>query len=492
MKRMKKMLGVLLGMIMVLAFGVMTVAADVNLDTHTFKAYQIFKGDLSEGKKLSNVDWGNGVDGEALLTELKTQEAFQKCETAADVAEILAKYNDNSTEASTFAKTVAKHLSDTATEGTGSVNLPAAGYYLIVDATETTGTDDAKNLSLLKVNAAENVTPTVKTDKPTLEKKVKDVNDSQTGSETDWQDSADYDIGDEIPYKLTATMGDLSNYDHYYLEFHDTMTHLTLVENSVAVKVGERTLNKDDYTVMWNAGTKKMDVAILDVKAFGAEKGTKVTVEYKATLDADAVLGSTGNPNTADLEYSNNPNNTGDGKTKPGDTGKTPEDKNIVFTYKVVANKVDENKNELSGAKFELFKKNAEGEWISKGEIEGAGESGNVFEWSGLDDGDYKIVETKTPAGYNSIDPIEFTITADHEILSDNPQLKSLTGGDVFTGEASTGAVTAEIENKSGSTLPETGGMGTTLFYVIGAILMTGAAVLLITKKRMESKENQK
>ena len=437
------------------------VAANVELTQHTFAAYQIFKGDLTEGNKLSNVTWGDGVQGKELLAELKKQAAFATCESAADVAKVLETYNTKSTEANAFAKTVAAYVTETKTDGTGKVNLPAAGYYLIVDTTATTGTYDAKNLSLLKVNGAGTVTPTKKTDKPTLEKKVKDINDS-TEVETDWQDSADYDIGDKIPYKLTATMGDLSNYDHYYLNFHDTMTHLTLLTESVEVKVG--------------------------VKAHGATTGTKVTVTYKATLDKDAVLGSTGNPNTADLEYSNNPNNTGDGTTKPNDTGKTPEDKNIVFTYKVTVNKVKENKQPLKGAEFELSKKAKDGSWISKGKLTGTGDDQNVFEWKGLDDGDYKIEETTTPSGYNTIDPIEFTITAEHEIDSADPKLTSLSGGDVFTGNVTTGAVSATIVNKSGSTLPETGGIGTTVFYVIGGMLMAAAAVLLITKKRMNNK----
>ena len=486
MKTMKKVLAVLVSMVMVLAFCVTGVAANVELTQHTFAAYQIFKGDLTEGNKLSNVTWGDGVRGEELLAELNTQAAFATCASAADVAKVLETYNTKSTEANAFAKTVAAYVTETKTEGTGTVNLTAAGYYLIVDTTATTETYDAKNLSLLKVNGEGEVTPTIKTDKPTLEKKVKDINDF-TGSESGWQDSADYDIGDEIPYKLTATMGDLSNYDHYYLKFHDTMTHLTLVEGSVKVKVGEEPLEKNEYTVKWYADKKTMDVAIMDVKAHGATTGTKVTVTYKATLDADAVLGSTGNPNTADLEYSNNPNNTGDGTTKPEETGKTPEDKNIVFTYKVTANKVKENEQPLEGAEFELFKKAKDGSWISKEKRTGTGDNKNVFEWKGLDDGAYKIEETTTPSGYNTIDPIEFTITAEHDTTADNPELKTLSG-DVFTGNVTTGAVSANIVNKSGSTLPETGGIGTTVFYVIGGMLMAAAAVLLITKKRMNNK----
>lgn len=487
MKTMKKVLAMLVSMVMVLAFCVTGVAANVELTQHTFAAYQIFKGDLTEGNKLSNVTWGDGVQGEKLLTELKKQAAFATCASAADVAKVLETYNTDNTKANAFAKTVAAHVTEKKTEGTGKVNLSAAGYYLIVDTTATTGTYDAKNLSLLKVNGAGEVTPTIKTDKPTLEKKVKDINDS-TEVETDWQDSADYDIGDKIPYKLTATMGDLSNYDHYYLNFHDTMTHLTLVEGSVEVKVGEKTLEKDQYTVAWDAAKKTMDVAIMDVKAHEATNGTKVTVTYKATLDTDAVLGSTGNPNTAELEYSNNPNNTGDGTTKPEETGKTPEDKNIVFTYKVTVNKVKENQQPLEGAEFELSKKAKNGSWISKGKRTGTGNNQNVFEWKGLDDGDYKIEETTTPSGYNTIDPIEFTITAEHEDKADDPKLTSLSGGKLSTGDVTTGAISATIVNKSGSTLPETGGIGTTVFYVIGGMLMAAAAVLLITKKRMNNK----
>ena len=159
----------------------------------------------------------------------------------------------------------------------------------------------------------------------------------------------------------------------------------------------------------------------------------------------------------------------------------------IVFTYKVTANKVNENQQPLEGAEFELFKKAKDGSWISKEKRTGTGDNQNVFEWIGLDDGDYKIEETTTPSGYNTIDPIEFTITAEHDTTADNPELKTLSGN-VFTGNVTTGAVSANIVNKSGSTLPETGGIGTTVFYVIGGMLMAAAAVLLITKKRMNNK----
>ena len=138
----------------------------------------------------------------------------------------------------------------------------------------------------------------------------------------------------------------------------------------------------------------------------------------------------------------------------------------------------------LAGAGFTLYKKNAEGEYVQVGE-ELVGEALTTFEWKGVDDGEYKLVETTTPAGYNTIEPIEFTVSAKHEILSDDPALTELDGGELFTGEVNTGALSADVENKSGITLPETGGMGTTLFYAFGSLLVLCAVVLLVTKRRM-------
>ena len=114
------------------------------------------------------------------------------------------------------------------------------------------------------------------------------------------------------------------------------------------------------------------------------------------------------------------------------------------------------------------------------------------FEWNGIDDGDYKLVEVVTPAGYNTMAELLFTVTATHSETADNPVLITLSGdaftGDAFTGDVSTGVLTSQIINHRGTTLPGTGGIGTTIFYVVGGGLMVAAAILLITKKRMENR----
>lgn len=510
-KAMKKLMAALLAVAMVCAMAIPAFAAkgepvtssDVSLTKHSFEAYQIFSAKLDSGK-LTDVTWGEGVKGDELLAALKTATTlgdFSKCSTPSDVAKELEGFTTE--KATKFAAFVAeKYLSTTKTEGTGTITLPSAGYYLIKDVTPVEGKYDASNLTLLLVSGAETVTPTVKTDIPTLQKKVKDKNDSiGESATTGWQDSADYDIGDTIPYQLTATLGNVSNFDTYSVKFVDTMKHLSY-NGITSVKVDDRTLTVGEYDDVWDSTSKTLTVSIKDVKEYGATNGSKIIVEYNAILDSDAVIGSKGNPNEAYLVFSNNPNGTG--------TGETPKDKNIVFTYKVVANKVDEHDQPLTGAAFALYKKlpavpnPGDGtSYFMEGtdaytlvkelnvgadRKEVADKTQTNFEWDGIDDGDYMIKEIITPAGYNSIEPIKFKVEADHEIKAADPKLIELKGGDKFTGSVDNGSLTANIQNRMGSTLPGTGGIGTTIFYVIGGGLMVAAAILLITKKRMENR----
>ena len=216
-------------------------------------------------------------------------------------------------------------------------------------------------------------------------------------------------------------------------------------------------------------------------------------MEYTSELNANAVLGKEGNVNKAQLEFSNNPNKEQTGKP---DTGKTPWDNVIVFTYQVVvdkyANSVDGEK--LTGAEFTLEKVLENGGKETIRVIKS--EDGTSFTFKGLDDGDYILTETKTPDEYNTIDPITFTVTAEHEITWEgeerNTRLTSLTGNQAdgkitFTSDKDKGELSTKVVNKKGSTLPTTGGIGTTIFYVVGVILMLGAGVLLVTKKRMNA-----
>ena len=167
---------------------------------------------------------------------------------------------------------------------------------------------------------------------------------------------------------------------------------------------------------------------------------------------------------------------------------------------------MDGEQQPLAGAEFTLEKfvadeegtdtyNEVKGSWTKVGDAV-VTEEGTRFTFSGLDDGAYRLTETKIPDGYNTIEPIIFSVTAEHEVESDNPALTSLNGNKVsgeitFTANQGEGSLAATVVNQTGLELPETGGMGTTIFYIIGGVLVVGAGVLLITKKRMSANSEQ-
>ena len=398
-------------------------------------------------------------------------------------------------------------------EGDAEFSGLKAGYYLVMDeAKSQNGATNGATTSYI-MQVVGNVTQRTKLDVPTVAKKVKDKNDS-TGTTSDWQDSADADVGDDVDYQITGKMPEnITDYTTYKYVFTDTMSRgLTYTESTdekksfkVMLYTSDNDENGTDITSHftqkidnYNGGDPKYGGGkvitwtcnnLRDIKNVTLNKDTKVVVTYSAKLNENAVIGAAGNPNTVNLTYSNNPNKDGE-----GETGKTPDDKNIVFTYKVDVNKVDQDKKTLKGAAFKLEKntKNEDGTTEYK-EIKSftAGEE-TTFTFTGLDDGEYKLTETTTPAGYNTITPIEFKISATHDETDDDPKLTDLTG-DVTSGEATfaadknAGSLTTNVVNEKGSTLPSTGGRGTTMIYIIGAALVITAGVVLVMRKKMSS-----
>lgn len=462
-----------------------TLTLDGTTTGHTYEVYQIFAGDVSsDGTTLSNITWGSGV----------TEFTFNGSSDAATIAESLDGTTDDSATAQSFATTAAANLGTatatvSSTASTTTISGLAAGYYLVKDADNSqSGENSSYTRFILKVVG--DATAELKSDVPSVEKKVKDINDSTETELSDLQDSADYDINDSVPFQLTATLpSNLDDYTEYYLELSDTLSDgLTYNGDAKVYLVNDD--EKTDVTSSFTIADDGSSFKINNLKSLdGVTSSTKVVVEYTATLNENAVIGSEGNPNTVKLIYSNNPNYTGSGETSP--TGETPEDTVIVFTYKVVVNKVDQNGDALEGAAFTLYKKDSSGNW-NEVETISAGDT-TTFTFSGLDDGDYKLSETTTPNGYNTIDDVEFTVTTDHDVESDSPALNSLsgdvtTGSLEFTSSTTDGSLTTDVVNKKGSVLPSTGGMGTTILYVVGTILVLAAGILLVTKKRMDAK----
>ena len=489
MKTLKKAMSVLVSLLMIFTFALPAFADSATTytitapaTTHQYEIYQIFTGDLSEGI-LSNVKWGvngTGTKGEAVASAVIDELTAVNSRPDSEKLDVVKKYAKlDSTPVATITN--------------GATYSAAAGYYLIKDKDNTVSGADTYTTYIVKVVG--NVTITPKSNVPSFEKKVKDTNDT-TGATSDWQDSADYDIGDEVPFKLEGTVAsNYADYKTYYFAFHDQAEDgLTFNKDSVKVYVDTTEINTGYKVVTSTTDGDTFDVVFDNLKNIADVKAnSKITVEYTDTLNDKAVLGNQGNVNTAHLEFSNNPNEEQNGSNKP-ETGNTPEDSVIVFTYQVVVNKVKADGEALTGAEFTLEKVLENGTQKTVAVVKNA--DGTTFTFKGLDDGDYILTETVTPATYNTIEPIRFTVTADHKITWNGEArdaiLTSLSGNVTsgtadFMPDKTEGSLTTDVVNQSGATLPGTGGIGTTVFYVIGGLLMAAAAVLLITKKRMNS-----
>lgn len=549
MNKTSKLLSLLLVLTIVFSLSVTALAAETYTITvdgsgtvanHTFEAYQIFKGDLhtpetGEGgntsKILSNIVWGTGVNTAAanFTTDFPV--------SAAETAELLTTVE----QARAFAKKIAPFLSNVHTDcdakdPSGNYvisNLPA-GYYLVKDKDNSlTGENDFYTAYLMKVVA--DVTATPKGEKPTLEKQIQNNN---TG---EWSTTGNvaFQLGDTVVFRIITSVPDVSRYpDGYTYKIYDTMTRgLTSNVKSAddfTIEVKNDPGNKLEskyYSVETSQITvddKLVDhfVLTIDVKQAIADgriaAGNELFIIYTAILNDKAdfyQIGEGPNSNTAYLEYSNNPNGEG--------TGKTPESTVNAWSLPAIIRKVDgkDNTKILNGAKFVLSRNPnlkvsemqcdengvpavttglialfapagqsstapydiATADQITAGEhITYVIELGDTT-IAGFGEHDYYLYETKAPNGYNLLaEPVKFTFhtSATMDLLTD-PAWITLNDSTIkLTG------MNFDIANNSGATLPETGGIGTTLFYVIGALLVVGAGVLLVTKKRMGKADN--
>ncbi len=481
-----------------------TITAPDPLNGHTYEILQIFTGDL-HGDVLSNLVWGvNGTGEVGTAVDDSVIDALK----ATNTEEATRTYIVNNLLGSAPAYKTIGVVGDAEIK---SVDVPT-GYYMIRDkANSLNGKNESYTLYIVKITKSFTISP--KSSVPSLTKKIKDVNDT-TGETNGWQDSADYDIGDAVPYRLTATVAtNFASYKGAYkLVFHDTMEDgLTFNESSVKVFVNEAEVKNTFYEVT-KTNEHNFTVTIADLKALTyGENGTKVQVgdmihvEFTATLNENANIGAKGNLNTGYLEFANNPN------SEQPEMGETPKDTVIAFTYQVVINKVKENKEPLIGADFKLEKKIGAAEWVEIDRKTGT-TAGSVFTFKGLDDGTYRLTETAVPGGYNKMADVIFTVTANHvekvNGLNDATRYTVLTS---LNGTAENGVITlteqkkaetindqeteiiegltTQVVNKSGATLPETGGIGTTIFYVLGGMMFVGAALILVVRRKAEADE---
>lgn len=501
------------------------------LNGHKLEFYQIFSGDISEGV-LSNIKWGNGIN----TSKLKE---FGINENAQNVAEELNEEGKDSVKSQEFASNISNVLSNIKIvadikSDDETIELKDAGYYLIKDSADSfEGKDNSYTRYILAVTN-DNVEIKGKTGTPELEKFIYEENSSYPGN-SKWAKGADHFIKHDVGFKLKIKLpNNFDSYKGYKINIHDSLSDSFDNIKDLKITLGRyKNENKEvDITKFFNqnvSDVKNMSFVVNNLKSqeilnylksqypeYQLSSNSEVYVTYTAEFKDNAVIGNTDkNINTAYMEYSNNPNFSGNGENSP--LGRTPDKKVYAYTFKLKVNKTDGEKP-LKGAQFKLFKVNnynkdlienhynelykndkifKSGELYME-EIDGQNigltdvQNETEFNFTGLDSGVYILVETKAPLKYNKIDPIVFEVKSDISEegiinLLDANYIKNGNSKDVnITTDLKSGEMVFDVVNRKGATLPETGGTGTKVIYTVGGIAIIGALGYFIAQKKYD------
>ena len=371
----------------------------------------------------------------------------------------------------TWAKDSDHHINVTASETANGDSVTftnvANGYYLVDTSLGALCSLDNVTGNTAKISEKNKV--------PSVEKKVK--------SGDDYKSSNSAKIGDTVEYKTTITI----NGSVEKVVLHDKMdAGLTFNETSVKVKVGGADVPEANYTLQ-KPGTESSDPCTFEIEfkdsyIAGLETGTQIEVTYSATLNKNAVIGTTGNKNDTWLKYGNS------GSVKSETT---------TYSYSFDLVKTDSDGTLLAGAKFKLY-----ADQDCTNEIKLVADETNVYRVATTGETGVPYIETnanraltikglkgttayylkeiEAPKGYNELENAFAFAIASANISSNLSDTSNKWDEGKSTG--------IHIINNAGTTLPSTGGMGTTVFYVVGGGLMAVAVVLLVTKKRMENK----
>lgn len=510
----------------------LTINQAANNGSTLFKAYQIFKADVMDGKSgkvTSNVEWASGDAEDAVLDELVKNNApgITKKSTASDVADYLSKITDTSDTMNLpqdsilnkIALAVEKRVPATGNPFAAGCTFTTtrAGYYLFMTDTDSLNPKEKQTGTspIFAVVGGGAVRVTEKTGIPTVTKQIKD---DATG--VDWFDKADSQMGQTVQYRLTGTVANnVDTFGTYYYEFYDELSAgLTVEESSVKAVIGETPIKPTSVTVSSpdSDGKTFLSVKFDDLKAAAGAAGatvgenTRVIVTYSAKLDPKnsqhVVVGGTGNSNTVKLIYSNNPGHV----TKGESVSDTVRD--YTYALRLVKKDATDETKKLAGVKFTICATNPD-DTASKGMyVQDDGsldkepyeftttDSGEI-NVKGLDAGTYTVKETHTLAGYNTIPDFTFTIKAiglnkGEDVGENKLTVKTSTAGsnlvEVDTTNTDDGTAALIVKNKKGSGLPLTGLNGVTFTWIAGgAVLCIGVAHLIRSRKQAEESEQE-
>lgn len=515
---------------------------------HTYDGYRIFAGTLAQDGSLTEVTWGAGIaDGDDFIADLQADttvgSAFASATKASDVAKALEGNDNDGAFMQAFAKVVGANLGTKAfTAKTSPITVAKAdaGYYFIKDTDDSLTAPGYGAYSRFILKVVGNVELTAKEDVPTFDKNIIE--------DTEKVKNNTASVGDKVNYQIDSKVPDMTGYTKYFFVVEDEMTTGLTFNDDIKVTIGSSQLAAAAYTVESTAHSFK-----LVLKNFiNYTKGDDIKIEYTATLNTAANITEGTNDNTAKLTYSNNPNITPDSDTdEPGPddgdvTGETPDIKTVTGTSGIQIDKIDGGTGTaLSGAKFKIegegvkavivnktvFKQSASGTYymLKNGTFTtdaptaateknydsttvkyeqvtvdntlttttginnvGYTDAGGYLSFAGLDAGTYKITELEAPEGYNKLSPDTITVTLSAQyIAADNRFVWTCKMGTTTIDSQIDGCYHFQVANNKGATLPGTGGMGTTIFYVVGGLLIVCAGALLVTKIRMGKKEEE-
>lgn len=409
------------------------------------------------------------------------------------------------------------------------------GYYLFVsDGLTNSANPNTGTSPIFAIVGGNSVVVTEKTSIPTVEKKILDDNagtDATNDDEKNWKNSGDAWIGQDIDYRLTGHVADnIASYDTYYYEFQDTLSKgLKVVKNSdgslnglhvyIVDNGGKKEVISDadkGYTATVTPGeTELLNVSFKNLKTVQTTGGepievgaaSKVVVTYKAQLTSDVEYKADGTTNEVKLVYSNNPMTDDKGTSEP--------DKVTDYVFGLDVTKTDADPNNTNAKLVARFKvkmtkvKNTDipggGKWLTQeggltSEASEAGvfatENDNKVFIPGLVEGEYQIIESEAPAGYNTIDPFTITVAPEYDSTGTLKTLRVTSSSDMATAKTEKNLTTTKIpvtiKNKKGSSLPLTGLNGVTFTWIAGgAVLCIGVAHLIRSRKQAEDSEQE-
>lgn len=503
---MKSKIGMLLTIVMLLSIAVPVFAAQTGtltingtVEGKNYDLYRIFDmTESTDGKRAYTINENfQGFFNESEHTLATIAEMGENPEALSQLAkELLTWAVANNVEP-------AREVTGTAGTTTTTVNNLDYGYYLMnprggSHPGEVEGVTTATMFSLGIVGST--ATINVKAEYPKLDKEIVDggkINDAS--------------IGDDIDFQLTTKVPDMTGYNKYFFLVNDQLPKGMDYKEFGSITIGGVELTASDYEVKTqvnNDGTTSLRIVFKNFLQYADKTGADIVIKYTATLNDDALLGEA-NKNSAWLSYPNDPNYDYNGNwgtnpdpddpfkpldpedpDTPGEPGKpwdpdkpvpgdeTPPSITETYTTSLTVNKTD-GEDPLAGADFEL--KNAAGEVIAY-LGDNSGLTLTEFVFNGLGAGTYTLSEIATPDGYNTIDPITITINFNKT----TKVFTVTTDRDTEDAAAVTdNLISMDVVNMSGPTLPETGGIGTTIFYILGTVLVLGAGVLLVVKRRM-------